>query len=45
MGDIGSVAYFHYSLMGAGWEPQEIVGTARGIAGLLKEDGDGRRIL
>lgn len=38
-GEIGSVADFHYSLMGAGWEPQEIEGTAREIAGLLKEDG------
>ena len=38
-GDIGSVADFHYSLMGAGWEPHEIELTAHEIAGLLKEDG------
>jgi D-proline reductase (dithiol) PrdB len=37
-GKIGSIADYHYSLMGAGWEPQEIKGTASKIAGLLKED-------
>ncbi len=37
-GDVGSVAEFHYSLMGAGWEPHEIEDTAQQIAGLLKED-------
>jgi NADPH2 dehydrogenase len=37
-GEIGSVAEFHYSLMGAGWEPHEIEDTAREVAGLLKED-------
>jgi D-proline reductase (dithiol) PrdB len=37
-GDVGSVAAFHYSLMGAGWEPHEIEETAHQIAGLLKED-------
>ncbi len=38
-GEIGSVAAFHYALMGATWEPHEIEPTAREIAGLLKEDG------
>lgn len=38
-GDIGSVADFHYSLMGAGWEPHEIETTAHQVAGFLKEDG------
>ena len=37
-GEIGTVADFHYSLMGAGWEPHEIADTAHQIAGLLKED-------
>ena len=37
-GDVGSVADFHYSLMGAGWEPHEIEETAHQIAALLKED-------
>ena len=37
-GEVGSVADFHYSLMGAGWEPHEIEATAHQIAGLLKED-------
>jgi D-proline reductase (dithiol) PrdB len=37
-GQIGTVADFHYSLMGAGWEPHEIADTAQQIAGLLKED-------
>ena len=37
-GEIGAVAGFHYSLMGAGWEPHEIADTAHQIAGLLKED-------
>ena len=37
-GDIGSLADFHYSLMGAGWEPHEIEPTAHEIAGMLKED-------
>ena len=36
--EIGSSAAFHYSLMGAGWEPHEIEDSAREIAGLLKED-------
>ena len=38
-GEIGSLARFHYALMGATWEPHEIAPTAREIAGLLKEDG------
>ena len=37
-GEIGAVADFHYSLMGAGWEPHEIADTAHQIAGLLEED-------
>ncbi|MCB1549428.1 MAG: hypothetical protein KDJ41_16610 [Hyphomicrobiaceae bacterium] len=37
-GEIGSVARFHYSLMGAGWLPHEIEPTAVELAGLLKED-------
>lgn len=37
-GEIGSVASCHYALMGAGWEPHEIEGTAREIAGMLAED-------
>ena len=37
-GEISSIADYHYSLMGAGWEPHEIEDTAREIAGLLKED-------
>jgi D-proline reductase (dithiol) PrdB len=37
-GEIGTVAEFHYSLMGAGWKPHEIAETAHQVAGLLKED-------
>lgn len=37
-GEIGSVARFHYSVMGAGWQPHEIEPTAVQLAGLLKED-------
>jgi D-proline reductase (dithiol) PrdB len=37
-GEIGSIADYHYSLMGAGWESHEIEDTAREIAGLLKKD-------
>lgn len=44
-GEIGSVADFHYSLMGAGWEPHEIEETAHQIAGLLKEDSVNAAIL
>lgn len=35
---VGSLAAYHYSLMGAGWEPYEVEPTANEIAGLLKED-------
>jgi D-proline reductase (dithiol) PrdB len=38
-GEIGSVARFHYSLMGAGWLPEQIEPTARQIGRLLKDDG------
>ena len=38
-GEIGSVAHYHYSLMGAGWSPEMIEQTARQLAELLKEDG------
>jgi D-proline reductase (dithiol) PrdB len=38
-GEIGSVAEYHYSLMGAGWEPEMIEHTAGQLAKLLKEDG------
>ncbi len=37
-GVIGSVARFHYSLMGAGWLPDAIESTARELARLLRED-------
>lgn len=37
-GEVGSVARFHYSVMGAGWLPHEIEPTAKELAGLLKED-------
>lgn len=37
-GEVGSLAKFHYALMGATWLPHEIEPTAREIAGLLKED-------
>lgn len=37
-GEIGSVATFHYSFMGAGWEPKEIETACYELAGLLKED-------
>lgn len=37
-GEIGSVASFHYSFMGAGWPPQMIEETAKQLAVLLKED-------
>jgi D-proline reductase (dithiol) PrdB len=38
-GEIGSVANFHYSFMGAGWPPEMIEETAKQLANLLKEDG------
>jgi D-proline reductase (dithiol) PrdB len=37
-GVIGSVARFHYSLMGAGWPPEMIESTARQLGQLLQED-------
>ena len=37
-GEIGSVARLHYSLMGASVLPEDIEGTARELAGFLKED-------
>ena len=37
-GEIGSVADYHYSLMGAGWLPHQIEPTMRTLAGLLRED-------
>jgi len=37
-GEIASVADYHYSFMGAGWEPAEIEATCQQLAGLLKED-------
>ena len=38
LGEIGSLAHFHYSLMGAGWLPHEIEPTCIELAGYLKED-------
>ncbi|MFP6582379.1 MAG: glycine/sarcosine/betaine reductase selenoprotein B family protein [Candidatus Hydrogenedentota bacterium] len=37
-GVIGSVADFHYSLMGAGWPPQAIEPTMRDLAAKLRDD-------
>jgi D-proline reductase (dithiol) PrdB len=37
-GVIGSVADFHYSLMGAGWPPQAIEPTMRELAARLRDD-------
>lgn len=37
-GVIGSVADYHYSLMGAGWLPRQIEPTIRELARLLRED-------
>lgn len=37
-GQIGSIARFHYSLMGAGWPPEMIESTARQLGQLLRED-------
>ena len=36
---IRSLADYHYSINGAGWEPHEIEATSRQIAGMLQEDG------
>lgn len=38
-GAIGSVADYHYSLMGAGWPPPAIEPTVRELAARLREDG------
>ncbi len=38
-GVIGSVADYHYSLMGAGWPPAAIEPTALELAQRLREDG------
>ncbi len=38
-GLIGSVADYHYSLMGAGWPPHAIEPTMRELAARLREDG------
>lgn len=37
-GEVGAVADFHYSVMGAGWEPHEIEPTALQLAALLRQD-------
>ena len=37
-GEIGSVADYHYSLMGAGWPPQAIEPTMRDLAAKLRDD-------
>ena len=37
-GAIGSVADYHYSLMGAGWLPHQIEPTMRELAHLLRKD-------
>lgn len=37
-GSIGSVAAFHYSLMGAGWEPEQIESTVGDLVELLRAD-------
>ncbi|MDZ7784635.1 MAG: glycine/sarcosine/betaine reductase selenoprotein B family protein [Halioglobus sp.] len=37
-GAVGSLASVHYSFMGAGHEPQAYEGSARGLAGMLKQD-------
>jgi D-proline reductase (dithiol) PrdB len=37
-GVIGSIADYHYSLMGAGWAPHQIEPTMRELAGLLRRD-------
>ncbi|NQV40702.1 MAG: selenoprotein B glycine/betaine/sarcosine/D-proline reductase [Nitrosopumilus sp.] len=39
VGEIGSLANFHYSFMGAAGRPHDFEPTAREVAGLLKEDG------
>jgi D-proline reductase (dithiol) PrdB len=37
-GEVGSVANYHYSLMGAGWLPEQIKPTAEALAALLHAD-------
>lgn len=37
-GIVGSVADYHYSLMGAGWLPQQIEPTIAELAGMLRKD-------
>lgn len=37
-GVVGSIADYHYSLMGAGWLPHQIEPTMRELARLLRED-------
>lgn len=37
-GTIGSLASIHYSFMGAGLPPEAYEGSARGLAGMLKQD-------
>ena len=37
-GTIGSLASVHYSFMGAGLQPEAYEGSARGLAGMLKQD-------
>lgn len=37
-GTIGSLASVHYSFMGAGLEPEAYENSARGLAGMLKQD-------
>ena len=36
-GEIGSVAEFHYSFMGA-TDPEQLEGSARALAGMIRED-------
>jgi D-proline reductase (dithiol) PrdB len=38
-GEIGSVAGYHYSFMGAPWPPTRFEAKARELAALLKKDG------
>jgi len=37
-GEIRSIGDYHYSFMGAGWEPDDIKVACEELAGLLKED-------
>jgi len=39
VGEIGSLAKFHYSFMGAAGRPRDFEPAAREVAGMLKEDG------